>query len=78
MPGGGGLFKPYNILNAKSNVLVEKFSAMAPKNKVIAEYVWIGGTGLDLRNKTKIIADSLVTRNNVNILPMYIFMCKLN
>ena len=63
MPGGGGLFKPYNILNAKSTSLVEKFSAMAnlvPKNKVIAEYVWIGGTGLDMRNKTKIISDSLV------------------
>ena len=53
-----GLMKPYNILNAKAHQLVDKFANMTPANKVIAEYVWIGGSGMDLRNKTRLINGS--------------------
>lgn len=52
--------KPYNILNSKSLNLVNSMRGLIsskPQNKVIAEYVWIGGTGMDLRNKTRIIED---------------------
>ena len=53
--------KPYNLLNSKSLALMEDFRGLLskiPKNKVIAEYVWIGGSGLDIRNKTRIIENS--------------------
>mmetsp|Transcript_10596 Transcript_10596/g.9580 ORF Transcript_10596/g.9580 Transcript_10596/m.9580 type:complete len:383 (-) Transcript_10596:553-1701(-) len=67
-----GLMKPYNILNAKAHQLVDKFANMTPKNKVIAEYVWIGGTGMDLRNKTKLINDK-TSVNSLEELPNWSF-----
>ena len=50
--------KPYNIMNSKSLNLGNSFRSLIPQNKVIAEYVWIGGNGDDLRNKTRLITDS--------------------
>jgi len=49
--------KPYNVMNSKSLNLVSSFRSLIPQNKVIAEYVWIGGNGNDLRNKTRLIPD---------------------
>ena len=46
------------ISYAKSHLLLDKFRALVPTDKVIAEYVWIGGSGQDLRNKTKLITGS--------------------
>lgn len=33
-----------------------KFEALSQNGKVAAEYVWIGGTGSDLRSKTKTLS----------------------
>jgi len=30
---------------------------LVPTNKIMAEYIWIGGTGMDIRNKTRLITD---------------------
>eukprot|EP00048_Salpingoeca_helianthica_P010961 m.157107 g.157107 ORF g.157107 m.157107 type:complete len:396 (+) comp15162_c0_seq1:132-1319(+) len=32
-----------------------EFRGLAQRGRVLAEYVWIGGTGLDLRSKTKVL-----------------------
>lgn len=33
--------------------IVDKYAKLDQKGKICAEYVWIGGTGSDLRSKTK-------------------------
>jgi glutamine synthetase len=35
--------------------LVDRFLALPQEGKVAAEYVWIGGSGHDLRSKTKVL-----------------------
>lgn len=50
-------FRPFNIANAKSLALVKYFQSILPANRVLAEYVWIGGSGNDLRSKTRLIED---------------------
>ncbi len=35
------------------HTIVDKYAALEQKGKICAEYVWIGGTGSDLRSKTK-------------------------
>jgi len=67
--------KPYNILNSKSLNLVNSMRSLLnskPQNKVIAEYVWIGGTGSDLRNKTRLIEDKS-TISSLDELPVWSF-----
>ena len=34
----------------------QQFQRLAVKNKILAEYVWLGGSGSDLRSKTKVIS----------------------
>eukprot|EP01084_Bolivina_argentea_P215695 366259_1 len=52
------MMKPYNILNTKSLNLLKDMRALLPTNKVIAEYIWIGGSGTDIRNKTRLIENT--------------------
>jgi len=47
--------KPF--YNSKSLNLVNSMRSLIPQNKVIAEYIWIGGSGTDIRNKTRLITD---------------------
>eukprot|EP01083_Nonionella_stella_P084055 232573_1 len=58
-------------MNSRSLHLVNIFRKMVPANKVIAEYVWIGGAGTDIRNKTRLINKSAVT--SLDDLPIWSF-----
>mmetsp|Transcript_63292 Transcript_63292/g.100660 ORF Transcript_63292/g.100660 Transcript_63292/m.100660 type:complete len:382 (+) Transcript_63292:140-1285(+) len=69
MPVSG--LKSLNAMNSKSLGLITDLRAMLPSNKVIAEYVWIGGSGQDLRNKTRIINKSEVS--SMSDLPIWSF-----
>eukprot|EP01083_Nonionella_stella_P075358 204837_1 len=64
--------QPFNVMSAKSGELVGKFRKMLPKNKVMAEYLWIGGSGYDLRNKTKLLNDT-VRVSDISEIPNWSF-----
>ena len=44
-----------NILDQK---LYERFKALDQSDRVMAEYIWIGGTGEDIRGKTKTLTEA--------------------
>lgn len=55
----------------KNFSILKDFQRILPKNKVIAEYIWIGGKGEDIRGKSRIIDIPLIS--DISELPDWSF-----
>lgn len=48
---------PYNNPNARinKNIIDKYFQLPQPENRILAEYIWIDGTGDNMRGKTRVL-----------------------
>ena len=59
------------LLNKYRELLTLSTQAVSRHNKVIAEYIWIGGSGLDMRSKSRVLATDKV--KDVSEIPIWSF-----